>query len=515
MTLQYALHEPSRQIIVPYDARLERLIPASKTTTSKGLKLLLLPHNDDVVRFLNNLGATLPHPMLSYYDWGSLTPYAHQRETAAMLAANKRAYNLDDMGTGKTLSTLWAMDYLMGLGKVKIAVVSAPLSTLTPTWAKEVQAYFPHRKVVVLYGSAERRRKLLQCSADIYVVNHHGLKVVLPDLLKLKPQMLVIDELAVLRTKRTDLWKAHNALAQRTPWVWGLTGEPMPNAPTDVYAQVKLLTPERSVGSFTGFRAQTMYQATSSTWLANDDAIHRVFDIMRPAVRHKRDACIDLPPMTITMRDVVLSPAQKTAYTQMSNDYATQVSAGEITAANGGVKLSKLLQISAGVVYLDDGSTRTFGDTPRDAVLKEIIDETRNKLLIFATYRSVVDKLYDYLSGKYSVAKVYSGTPKAERDRIFGDFQNQYTPRIIIAHPKTMAHGLTLTAADTIVWYNPPSSELWGQANARITRTGQKHKQRVVCLVSNPAERLAFQRIRSKQSLQGTLLQLYESDTYA
>jgi len=121
--------------------------------------------------------------------------------------------------------------------------------------------------------------------------------------------------------------------------------------------------------------------------------------------------------------------------------------------------------------------------------------------------KGVHDRL---LKDGVDVAMVDGSTAKTERDRVFNLFQNTGKFKVIAAHPGCMAHGLTLTAADTIVWFGPTTSnETFEQANARIRRVGQKHKQLVLMLQATNAERKMWARLRSKQRIQDNLLELF------
>jgi SNF2 family DNA or RNA helicase len=107
------------------------------------------------------------------------------------------------------------------------------------------------------------------------------------------------------------------------------------------------------------------------------------------------------------------------------------------------------------------------------------------------------------------VAAIHGGTPKAERDQIFGDFQKTTDPHVIVANPATMSHGLTLTAATTIVWYAPiHSNDIYEQACARVRRPGQTRTTVIAHIAGSDIERRIYSRLQSKQKLQGSLLEI-------
>src|SRR5262249_21612753 len=157
------------------------------------------------------------------------------------MTENQRCYVLNSMGTGKTKCALWAYDYLRRCDVAHRMLVVAPLSTLHFTWAREVFLTTPHLKVIVLHAERKERLKLLAEPADIYVCNHDGLKIIANDVMERKDiDVICLDELATYRN-RVKKAKLVEAMVERKPVVWGMTGAPMPRAPTDVWMQAKII----------------------------------------------------------------------------------------------------------------------------------------------------------------------------------------------------------------------------------------------------------------------------------
>tara|TARA_R110000772_G_scaffold51809_10_gene118910 strand:- start:1904 stop:3211 length:1308 start_codon:yes stop_codon:yes gene_type:complete len=432
------------------------------------------------------------------------------------------------MGTGKTRSSLYAADFLIRNGEATKVLVVAPLSTLTTVWDREVFDCFPHLNTAVLYGTKKKRLALLDTDADVYIINHDGVKTLEKDLIA-RPDIdiVVLDELALYRNHRTAMWKATNRVLKGRKFVWGLTGAPTPKAPTDAFAQVKLLTPERVAHSFRRFQMDTMHQVSQFRWIAKREANDVVHAAMQPSVRYAREDCIDLPPTTYSTLELEMSPPQKAAYKEMVDEMQLIVNSptfsGSITAANAGVQVSKLMQIGCGFAYGTDASgQRTvaeYDSAPREKVLTDIIDAARGKVIVFAPFIHTVDmlankleKAYMFASGNLfsDIGKIHGGTTKAHRDTVFNDFQFSAHPRILVAHPKTMSHGLTLTAADTIVWYSPPFSlEIYEQANARITRPGQTRHTHIVHIQASKMEKKVYNTLQVRGNLQTALLDLF------
>lgn len=496
--------------------RVTNVIPTVKPFTFKGQQLYAVPHHVEEVKVLRNLGIEAPSPIKYHYHWPrgrtDLTPFEAQVETAAFVTLHRRGFILNDMGMGKTLSYLWAWDYLRSVGLSQKLLVSAPLSTLQRAWADEVFRNFPHLTCAVLHGTAARRRKLLAQDVDIYIINHDGLEVVVDELAK-RPDItdVLVDEVASLRNAGTDKWKVHNVVVNRQHprTCHGMTGTPIPNAPTDAYAQCKLIVPERVPKYYNVFRDLTMKQIAPYKWTARDNALDVVHNVMQPAVRFTRDQCMDLPPATFITRQVELTPEQAGAYKEMVNRLYTEIGEGQILAVNEGVKVSKLLQIACGAAYGADHEVFELPAGPRLKVVEEIIEEANTKVLVFVPLTGALNRLAEHLRKRWTVEVVQGSTSKTKRDQIFGAFQRMKDPKVIVANPDTMAHGLTLTEASTIIWYAPTDShEIFDQANHRITRPGQKHNQLIVMLEGTPIERRIYERLQGKQKMQGVLLSM-------
>lgn len=500
--------------------RILNVIPTAKSLLFKGKQLVVVPHRVEETQVLRNIGFDVPSPMSYQYEWpGMYKPFHAQKVTAEFMSLIKRGFCLNDIGTGKTLATLWTYDFLRSKGQKKRALVVTPLSTLERTWADEIFTHFPHLNAQVLYGTRDKRIKLLNTEADLYLVNHDGLAII-KDSLKFRADidLVIVDEVAqVARNSNTDRWRALNeVINKQTPRdAWGLTGTPTPNGPTDAWAQCRLLVPEKVTPYFGRFRDTVMRQINQFTWAPRDNALDVVHGIMQPAIRFNRDDCVDLPPCLYDTRQVELTAKQRKAYKEMLNKLKTEADSGEILAVNEAVKAQKLIQICCGVAYDADGSEVIIDATPRMEAVMEVVEQAGTKVIVFAPFVSVVNHLAKYLTDRKITAEViHGGVSKNERDRIFTAFQKGSELRVLVAQPAAMSHGLTLTAASTIVWYAPvTSNDTFTQANGRITRPSQKNNQFIVMIEGTEIERKYYERLRTKQKMQGALLQMIrESD---
>lgn len=490
-------------------ARVLMSIPTAKTFVYKNRELVAVPHKMEETQVLRNLGYKVPSPVEMYYDWsGQYTPFKAQLETASFLTLNNRAFVLNGMGSGKTLSALWAFDYLRSIGLVKKLLVVSPLSTLERTWADEIFRHFPHLTWGTLYGTREKRQRILNMDADIYLINHDGIKVMEKELqARTDIDVIVVDEIASFRNAGTDRWKSLHRLVQSRKRVWGLTGTPTPNAPTDAWAQCRLISPERVPKYFNQFRDMTMKQLSQFKWIPRDNATEVVAAAMQPSIRFAREDCIDLPPCMFQTRQVEMSVPQKKAYREMLTQLYVELQSGEVTAVNEAVKAMRLVQIASGVVYGTGGTHLEIGSPARLQECLDVIEQSGTKVIIFCPFKGTMEYVAQEIGKHYPTACINGEVAKGARDKIFHDFQTGREPHVLVAQPAAMSHGLTLTAASTIVWYAPIySQETYTQANARITRPGQKHSQLIVHIEGSPIERRMYQRLQQKAQMEGLLL---------
>jgi SNF2 family DNA or RNA helicase len=472
---------------------------------------IVVPHCVREFILLKRAGFNVPNPILYYYGWRNGKPFSVQKSTCALLTANPRAYVLNDMGTGKTKAALWAWDYLHSRGVAGKLLVVAPLSTLNFVWRREAFATLPHRKVGILHGSRQDRLDILaDLSHDIYVINHDGVKIIAAELEKRTDiDVMVLDELAVYRTS-SDRAKLMREVSERFTWVWGLTGAPMPNAPTDVWGQCRIVTPNTVTKYFKHTQSLLMTKINDFKWVPKPDAVEKAFSMMQPAVRFSLDDVVELPEVVHRWIDVPLTPDQKKVYDLLVRDFQAMVNNKIITAVNAGAAMTKLLQVSGGWVYHGDGQATSLDVQPRLDATLNIVESAARKVIIFVPFRHTIEGLSKVLdAAKIEHAIVHGDV--GNRDEIFNLFQNTDKYKVLLAHPACMAHGITLTAADTIIWYGPLASlDIYEQANARITRVGQKHKQQVLHLQSTPVEKKIYRLLSAKQKIQDQLLDMFE-----
>lgn len=495
--------DKKRQLVIP-NARADALaevIPHAKSFEWRGKSMTAIRHGVEEVQVLRNLGyKSAPPPILHYYDWPArFTPMSHQKDTAAFLVANRKALCLNAPGTGKSISTLWATDFLIREGTIKKVLIVAPLSTLKPVWGKEIMHNMPHLQFKIITGTKQRRLQLLDDPIlQIAIINHDGFTAIRDHIGKF--DLVIYDEATALKTPGSRRFKSFlNYTQEHQPWLWMLTGTPIAQNPTDAWALAKLAGSKVLPRSYTAFRDLVMQRVTTFKWIPRPEALDVCKKVLQPSIRFSLSECKDLPPTIFNYRQCDLTKAQQVAYKEMKEE--AMVQGQNISAANAAVLFSKLLQISCGVAYDADGNHVKFDDKDRTETLLEMIDEIGDKVIIYVPLRGVQDRLQKLLEDKkIDVAVVHGDVSKADRDDIFGRFQETDQIQVLLAHPKVASHGLTLTRAKNIIWYAPIYSlESYEQANARIRRLNTEGKTVVHHIYATGFERELYRRLELKQ----------------
>lgn len=472
----------------------------------------------DLARKLTAMGYGVQSPINDDYNWpGMFQPMAHQAVTAGQLALYDRMFLLSDPGTGKTASVVWAWDYLRRKGKAGRLLITAPLSCLHSVWQDELFRIVPHRSSAVVAGSREQRLKAIASGAEVLVINHDGLKIepVLKALIAdTTITHIAVDEATAFKNARRNLFKSLARVADGRA-LWAITGTPTAQSPADCWSMCSLINPANVPGSFGLFRDTVCVPKGKFGWRPRPEAAEVVHRAMQPAVRYARDQCMDLPPQIIMSRDAELTDQQRKMSAAMIKEWLIedqQAGAPSISGATAATRATKLLQIYQGAVRADDGSVLDVDCGPRLKALDDIIAETGDKVLVFCNYTAVLQKVASHLEKTYTVRIIDGSVPESERRQIVADFQTTDKPQIIVAHPRTTSHGLTLTAATAIVWYGPtPSVETFMQGNRRIDRKGQTKANFVHLLSAASAERVGFNNVRFGVNEQESVLRMYEA----
>jgi SNF2 family DNA or RNA helicase len=495
-------------------------IPEAREFNSSSVGVPRTLRNSQVLRWLG-------HPVLPVmdgYDWPhapGIKPYESQKTTANFMVLHPRCFNLSDMGTGKTLATLWAADWLMTRERGLKALIVCPLSIMQRVWADAVFKNFLNRRTfAILHGSADKRSKALGEDVDFYIVNFDGVGVgahthkrfdvdgFSKELAERKDIKLVIaDEASAYKDAQTKRHRLARQIIGKRDYLWLLTGTPTPNAPTDAYGLAKLVN--NAFGkSFQTFQQETMMKVSQFVWKPQRDGYEKARKLLTPSIRYDIREVWDAPEMTVQQRQVELTAEQKHHMAALKRDLQVVVKSGQpITAVNEAAVRTKFIQISLGAIYDAQHASHTIDAKPRMDELKAVIREAPGKILCFVGLTNVVNLVNRELRKAFSCEVVNGDVSQKDRSATFQRFQESVDPRIIIADPGTMAHGLDLFAAQTVIWYGPTDKcELYMQANKRAHRPGQKYPVTVVQIVATKLEQEIFRRLENNISLQGALL---------
>jgi SNF2 family DNA or RNA helicase len=498
-----------------------QVIPKHKiiNTFSDGSAEIAVYWGLDEARVLKNLGVKdVPSPITRRYEWpGRFKPMSHQIETAAFLTLNKKAFVFSEPGTGKTLSALWAADYLMERGAVRRCLILCPLSIMQSAWLGDLNNSIIHRTAVVAHHyQASRRIEMVQQNYEFVIANYDGLNLIADEIRNDgRFDLVIVDEANAYKTITTKRWKALQSILTANTYLWMMTGTPASQSPADAYGLAKLVNPEGVPRFFTGWRDKVMNKVTQFKWVPKMNAAEEVHKALQPAIRYTKEQCLDLPPVMTLIRDVPLTPQQAKYYNMLKERMLVQAAGETITAVNAAAGVSKLLQISCGAAYTDEKEVIEFDAAPRLNVLEEILEETSRKVIIFALFRSIIDTIQTHLTKKnISNEAIHGDIPPSKRADTIRRFQSEPNPRVLVMQPQASAHGITLTAADTVVFYGPLMSvEQYTQCIARADRKGQtSDKVTVVHIQGSPIERKMFKALQDKVTDHALLTQLFNTE---
>ena len=490
--------------------RVTETIPKSKATQDNEV---LVNWGLDEMHTLSKLNINVPSPIQGQYTWtGKHKPFDHQKKTSAFFTMNRKSFCFNEQGTGKTASAIWAADFLLNQGKIKRVLVICPLSIMDSAWREDLFTFAPHRSVDIAYGASKKRREIIQQGADFVIINYDGVEIVSEEIAKGGFDLIIVDEATHYKNAQSKRWKTLNKLIGDDTWLWMMTGTPAAQSPLDAYGLAKMINPLNVPRFFGSFRDMVMRKVTQFRWIIKPEATDLVFNVLQPAIRFTKEQCLDLPAMTYVKRKVELTRQQQKYYDMLKKKLVMTVGDDEVSAVNAAVIMNKLLQISAGAVYTDEGDTLEFDIKHRYKVLREVIDESSQKVLIFVPFKHTIDILTDKLRTDGITTEVIRGdVPVARRTDIFKRFQTTDNPRVLVIQPQSAAHGVTLTAANTVVWWGPtPSLETYAQANARVHRSGQKHPCTVVQLQGSAVEKRVYSLLDNRIDVHTKMIDLYK-----
>jgi SNF2 family DNA or RNA helicase len=506
------LHAPKhRAVLVPADEAPPGL--RGRAVTFRHNDYVAYPHDYQTTQTLRAFGLAVDSPMMhgDFEFRGSFKPFRHQRMTSSFLSLNRRAFCFNDLGTGKTASCIWAAEYLRSKGLIRRVLVLAPLTTLRDVWEREIANCAPGVRAEVMRGGSSVCRAIIESPSPWLILNHDGIKSRYGMLMNDSTIDLVIcDESTAFKTPSSDRTKKFlQYVSARNKWLWALTGTPMAKLPTDVYTTAKLVCPDKVPPSFRAFEDMTCIKIGLHKVVPKKGAVDSVMEILSPAIRFNKRECIDLPPVTFNDRKVELSEEQAKLVKDLQIRFRAEVGGRKVDALTAATQMTKVLQVLQGGIITDTEKQegQIVGAPQRITALREIIDASNSKTLIFAPYRLSIRYLMAELEKDYGARFMDGSVGERHRADLLRDFEHDPQFQVFIAHPKTAAHGLTLTAASTIAWWGPVfSAEEYQQANNRIDRPGQRHHMSIYNLYAHPVEQKFYRALGERMDLQALLL---------
>jgi SNF2 family DNA or RNA helicase len=439
-------------------------------------------------------------------------PHSYQAYSIDKIINNKKYGLFLEMGTGKTVSTLTAIeqlkyDYL----EVDKVLVIAPKRVAEDTWAQEVAKWnhLSHLTVSLVLGTPKQRTEALAADADIYVTNKENTKWICEKYKKDWPfDMLVIDELSTFKNSDSQRFKI---LKKQMPLVdrfVGLTGTPAPNNLIDIWSQIYLIDGGERLGKHKTHFKQAYFYPTHQVadnvfnWdlrKGADDAIYnKINDI---TVSIKSEDYLEMPERIDNVQEVKLSKKEREVYEQLKADMVIEdeVDANkDIEALTSATLTQKLLQLSNGAVYTLDGTYKTIHDKKLER-LDEIIEEAQGKpILLFYSFKHDKERILE----RYDFA-----------EELKGDYMERWNNgeiKLLIAHPASAGHGINLQYGGSIaVWFGLTwNLEHYEQANARLFRQGQTETTVIHHIMTeNSVDQDVYKGLQNKQLGQNALMQ--------
>lgn len=451
---------------------------------------------------------------------GSPPPlFQHQGASIKFMMMRDRVLDASDPGTGKTRVQieLFRMRRLRGGGK---ALVIAPKSLLRSAWQDDFLKFAPDMTTVVC--PAEKREQMFAQEADVYITNTDATKWLAKQPAKFFQQFdtLIIDELSAFKHHTSQRSKALNKIKKHFSKRYGLTGTPNSNSITDIWHQMFVLDDGQRLGrSFYQFRnavcepQQVGPQPNMLQWHDKPGAENVVANLLVEAiVRHKFEECIDIPANHTYSVPYHMSPKQAKAYQQMERDAITMLNDGKvITTVNAAGVMTKLLQIASGASYFEglEGDDYASIDNGRYELVSDLVEQRDHSVVFFNWTHQREELIKEFKKRGITYAVIDGNTSDKARKEAVDLFQSGFY-RVLLAHPQSAAHGLTLTKGTATIWASPTYNlEHFLQGNRRIYRAGQTQKtETIVVLAPGTVEDKVYAKLQEKDARQGNMLEL-------
>ena len=437
-------------------------------------------------------------------------PHEYQKRATQFIIDNRYCALFLDMGLGKTVSTLTAIDILKNdYLEIDKVLVIAPKSVALNTWSGETAKWDHLRKlrISVAMGTAAQRTKAIERDADIYVTNRDNVKWIV-DYFKKEPwpfDTVVLDESSSFKNPSSQRFKALRKIRPQLRRVIELTGTPSPNGLMDLWPQIWLLDMGerlgRTLGSYRSefFTAGRRNGAVVYDWIARPGARQRISKRLADiSMSMQASDYLNMPDVIDGGLTLALPPDEMRDYQAFQKEQLMQLDNTDIEAVTAAALTNKLLQYTGGALYDDQHNWHEVSTAKLEA-LQDIVESTDESVLIYYQYQSEKDRILKMLPD----AVTFTGEPELLESWNAGKI------RLMLAHPASVAYGLNMQAGGhIIVWYTPTwNLELYMQANARLHRQGQTKPVVIYHLIaSGTIDERVMQALNCKNGSQAALL---------
>ena len=400
-------------------------------------------------------------------------PYPYQKKAIDFIMEHKRCGLFLDMGLGKTISTLMAIQELMfDRFEINKVLVIAPIRVARSTWPDEIEKWdeTSNLRVSVAVGTPKKRLHAFEEEADIYVINRENV-VWMVENIKFDFDMVVIDELSSFKNNQAKRFKALRKVISRCDRVVGLTGTPAPNGLMDLWPQIYLLDQGRRLGkTITSYRRKYFRPGRSNGYVVYDyvplpDAEKEIYEkIGDICISMSKEDYLNMPDRIYQMIVVELDKKAFGYYKRLEKEAIIELSDNDVILANSAASASnKLQQIADGAVYTEKKDYVEIHDSKLEA-LEDLIEAANGQPVIV---------FYQFKHDKERIENRFE-TRSIENEKDVKDWNEGKIP-ILLAHPASIGHGLNLQhGGHIIIWFGLTwSLELYQQANDRLYRQGQ------------------------------------------
>lgn len=446
-------------------------------------------------------------------------PHEYQRHAINYIEEHKSAAILLDMGLGKTVITLTAVnDLLFDSFDAHRVLVIAPLRVARDTWSAEVEKWEHLHDLIIsiAVGSEAERLTALKAKADICVINRENVQwLVEKSGIPFDFDTIVIDELSSFKNGQAKRFKSLMKVRPKAKRVIGLTGTPTSNGLMDLWAEFRLLDMGQRLGRYiTHYRNEYFTPDKRNgmvvfSYKPLPGAEERIYEkISDMTISMKATDHLNMPELVSSDYTVKLSEEERERYDSLKNDLVLALPEGEITAANAASLSNKLSQMANGAVYTDDGTVQLIHDRKLDA-LEDLIEAANGKpVLVAYWFRHDLERIKERL---HSLHIPFAEMDTAESIRRWNDGEIP----VGLIHPASAGHGLNLQfGGSTIIWFGLTwSLELYQQTNARLWRQGQKSTVVLQHIVTeNTIDKRILKALSEKDTTQQSLITAVKAD---